>query len=112
MTLTVIPLYLLSKNLFNRRAAFWGCIAFILLPETLLHSNSVMRDPPFFLFAMCAVYFAQKALQSKRLIHLSGSALFAWVFNSLQDRRPDHFSGIFLLSRCVGHLQKRATQRL
>ena len=78
MTLTVIPLYLLSKDLFNRRAAFWGCIAFILLPETLLHSNSVMRDPPFFLFAMCAVYFAQKALQSKRLIHLLGSALFAW----------------------------------
>ena len=78
MTLTVIPLYLLSKDLFNRRAAFWGCIAFTLLPETLLHSNSVMRDPPFFLFAMCAVYFAQKALQSKRLMHLLVSALFAW----------------------------------
>ena len=78
MTLTVIPLYLLSKDLFNRRAAFWGCIAFTLLPETLLHSNSVMRDPPFFLFAMCAVYFSQKALQSKRLIHVLGSALFAW----------------------------------
>jgi hypothetical protein len=79
MTLTVIPLFLLSKDLFNRRAAFWGCIAFSLLPDTLLHSNSVMRDPPFFLFATCAVYFAQKALQSKRLIHLLGSALFAWV---------------------------------
>jgi len=79
ITLTVVPLYLLSKDLFNRPAAFWGCIAFILLPETLLHSNSVMRDPPFFLFAMCAVYFAQKALHSKRLIHLLGSALFAWV---------------------------------
>jgi hypothetical protein len=78
VTLTVIPLYLLSKDLFNRRAAFWGCIAFTLLPETLLHSNSVMRDPPFFLFSMCAVYFAQKALQSKRLMHLLVSALFAW----------------------------------
>jgi 4-amino-4-deoxy-L-arabinose transferase-like glycosyltransferase len=79
ITLTVIPLYLLSKDLFNRRAAFWGSIAFTLLPETLLHSNSVMRDPPFFLFAMCAVYFAQKALESKRIIHLFGSAMFAWV---------------------------------
>jgi hypothetical protein len=38
-----------------------------------------MRDPPFFLFCMWAVYFAQKALQTKRLMHLSGSALFAWV---------------------------------
>jgi hypothetical protein len=78
MTLTVVPLYLLSKDLFNRPAAFWGCIAFTLLPETLLHSNSVMRDPPFFLFVTCAVYFAQKTLQSKRLIHLLGSALCAW----------------------------------
>ena len=79
MTLTVIPLYLLSKDIFNHRAAFWSCIAFMLLPETLLHSNSVMRDPPFFLLAMCAVYFAQKALQSKRLVHLFGSALFTWL---------------------------------
>jgi hypothetical protein len=78
MTLTGIPVYLLSRDLFNRRAAFWGCIAFTLLPETLLQSNSVMRDPSFFLSAMCAVYFSQKALQSKRLIHLLGSALFAW----------------------------------
>jgi hypothetical protein len=79
VTLTVIPLYLLSTDLFNRRAAFWGCIAFTLLPETLLHSNSVMRDPAFFLFCIWAVYFAQKSLQSKRLLHLLGSALFAWV---------------------------------
>ena len=79
MTLTVVPLYLLSKDLFNRRAAFWGCIVFILLPETLLHSNSVIRDPPFLLSCMWGVYFAQKALQSKRLMHLLGSALFTWV---------------------------------
>jgi uncharacterized membrane protein len=78
MTLTVIPVYLLSRDLFNRRTAFWGCIAFTLLPETLLQSNSVMRDPSFFLSAMCAVYFSQKTLQSKRLIHLLGSVLFAW----------------------------------
>ncbi len=48
MTLTVIPLYLLSKDLFDRRAAFWAFIAFTPLPETLLHSNEVMCDPPFF----------------------------------------------------------------
>ena len=79
MTLTVIPLYLLSRDLFNRRAAFWGCVAFTLLPETLLHSNSVLREPPFFLFYMWGVYFAQKTLQSKRFVHLSISVLFAWV---------------------------------
>jgi hypothetical protein len=78
MIFTVIPLYLLSKDLFNRSAAFWGSIAFTLLPETLLQSNSVLRDPPFFLFAISAVQFAQKALQSKRLTHLLISALLSW----------------------------------
>jgi len=31
MTLTVIQLYLLSKDLFNRQAPFWGCVAFLLV---------------------------------------------------------------------------------
>jgi 4-amino-4-deoxy-L-arabinose transferase-like glycosyltransferase len=77
MALTVIPLYLLSRDLFDRRAAFWSCLTFALLPETLLNSNSVMRDPGFFLFLAWSVYFGQKVLQSKRLVHLFGSALFA-----------------------------------
>jgi hypothetical protein len=77
MTLTVIPLYLIAKDLFNSRAAFWSCIAFILLPETLRHSNSVLRDPAYFLFFMSAVYFVQKALQSKKPKHFFGSVLFA-----------------------------------
>jgi hypothetical protein len=78
MTLAVIPLYRLSTDLFNRQAAFWGCLAFTLLPETLLYSNSVLRESSFCLFFMWAVYFAQKAIQSKALIHLFGSALFGF----------------------------------
>lgn len=82
MTLAVIPLYRLSTDLFNRQAAFWGCLAFTLLPETLLYSNSVLRESSFCLFFIWAVYFAQKAIQSKALIHLLGSALFGF-FSSL-----------------------------
>jgi 4-amino-4-deoxy-L-arabinose transferase-like glycosyltransferase len=77
MALTVIPLYLLSRDLFGRRAAFWSCLTFALLPETLLNSASVLRDPGFFLFLAWSVYFGQKVLQSKRLVHLFGSAFFA-----------------------------------
>ncbi len=77
MALTVIPLYLLSRDLFDRRAAFWSCLTFALLPETLLNSNSVLRDPGFFLFLAWSVYFGQKVIHSKRLVHLFGSASFA-----------------------------------
>lgn len=77
MTLTVIPVYLLTRDLFSRRAAFWSCVVFILLPETLVHSNSVLRDPLFCLLFMAAAYFAQKALQTKQINDLLCLALFA-----------------------------------
>jgi hypothetical protein len=70
MILLVIPIYLLTKDLFSARAAFWSGIVFIFLPESLAHSNSVMRDPSFFLFFTFAAYFAQKTIQSGRLKHL------------------------------------------
>jgi hypothetical protein len=98
ITLSVIPLYLLSKDLFNRRAAFWGSIAFTLLPETLLHSNSVMRDPPFFLFFTWAVYWAQKSLCSKRLDHLLGAVLLACVSAVFR------IEGLIVFPACMGCL--------
>jgi hypothetical protein len=79
MTLLVIPLYLLAKGLFSRRAAFWSCIVFILLPESLAHSNSVLRDPSFFLFFTLATYFAQEAMQSNQFKHM----LFCSIFGVL-----------------------------
>ncbi len=112
MTLTVIPLYLLSKDLFDRRAAFWACIAFTLLPDTLLHSNEVMRDPPFFLFAIVRGLFCPKGAPVETTHSPLGFGTVRMGFNPIQNRRVDHFSGIFLLSRRVGHRQKRATQRL
>jgi 4-amino-4-deoxy-L-arabinose transferase-like glycosyltransferase len=79
MVLTVIPLYRLANDLFDARAAFWACLVFILLPETLIHSNTVLRNPPFFLFFTWAAYFAQKTLRTKRFSHLLCAAVFAWI---------------------------------
>jgi hypothetical protein len=79
MILTIIPLYRLANDLFDSRAAFWACIVFILLPETLIHSNSVLRNPVFFLFFSWAVYFAQKILHTERTSHLLCAAIFAWI---------------------------------
>jgi hypothetical protein len=76
MTVMVIPLYLLTRDLFNSRAAFWSCIVFILLPETLAHSNSVLRDPSFFLLFTSAAYYAQRVLHSNQFKHLLLCALF------------------------------------
>jgi 4-amino-4-deoxy-L-arabinose transferase-like glycosyltransferase len=79
MVLTAIPLYRLANDLFDSRAAFWTCLVFILLPETLIHSNTVLRNPPFFLFFTWAAYFAQRTLRTKRTSHLLYAAVFAWI---------------------------------
>jgi hypothetical protein len=79
MTLTVIPLYKLSKELFNSRTAFWSSVTYILLPETLPHSNSVLREPVFIFLFMWAAYFAQKTLQSQEIKNLIYSALFVFA---------------------------------
>jgi hypothetical protein len=76
MILLVIPMHLLTKDLFSARAAFWSCIVFILLPESLAHSNSVLRDPSFYVLFISAVYFAQRAMHSGQFKHLLLCALF------------------------------------
>jgi 4-amino-4-deoxy-L-arabinose transferase-like glycosyltransferase len=77
--LTVIPIYLISKNLFNSRSAFLAGLSFSLMPSALLHSTTVMRDPPFCLCFVWSVYFAQKVTESKKFFHLICLAMFAWI---------------------------------
>jgi hypothetical protein len=78
MTLLIIPLYFLTRDLFDRQAAFWSCVIYALWPDTLLNSFSVLRDPVFFFCILCSVYSAQKALTSHRLDHVAISAALAW----------------------------------
>jgi hypothetical protein len=79
MTLTVVPLYLLTRDIFDPQGAFFACIVFALLPETQLMSVSVLRDPGFFHFLMWAMVFGNKALQSRKTKHLLGAALLAFA---------------------------------
>ena len=76
--LVLIPLYLLAKDLFDRRAAFWACLAFAIAPFPNECAVEVIRGSTFiFLFAW-AVYFAQRAIQSTRLFFFLLAAFFSW----------------------------------
>lgn len=79
MVLALIPLYLLSKDLFDRRAAFWGCLLFAVAPMPNNWAVDVIRDPAFLFFFAWAVYFAQRAIASAKLIFFMLSALFSWI---------------------------------
>jgi 4-amino-4-deoxy-L-arabinose transferase-like glycosyltransferase len=82
--LVLIPLYFLTEDLFSRRAAFWSCLLFTVSPLPLRWTTFVMRDQVFILFLTCAVYFAQRRLSSRRVIHLLAAAAFCWASTFLR----------------------------
>jgi 4-amino-4-deoxy-L-arabinose transferase-like glycosyltransferase len=73
--LTIIPLYLLTKEIFCRQAALWACAAFALLPLSNHLSVVVVRDPLFLFFLAWSTYFANRAIKSKKLFHFLLSSL-------------------------------------
>ncbi|MBW2329861.1 MAG: glycosyltransferase family 39 protein [Deltaproteobacteria bacterium] len=78
LVLALIPLYLLANDLFDRKVAFWGCLTFALAPLANYWAMEVIRGPSFvFLFAW-AVYFAQRAIRSTRLVFFFMAVFFSW----------------------------------
>jgi len=77
--LVLIPLYLLAKDLFDRKVAFWACLAFALAPFPNGCAAEVIRGPSFLFLMAWAVYFAGHAIQSTRLFFFFTTALFAWA---------------------------------
>ena len=78
LVLAIIPLYLISKELFNYRIAFWGCLAFVLTPLPNSWVVYVTRGPVFIFFFAWAVYFALKAIRLKKPGFFVLTAIFAW----------------------------------
>jgi len=50
LVLTIIPLYLVSRDLFDNRIAFWGCLAFALAPLPNSWVAYATRGPVFIFF--------------------------------------------------------------
>ena len=76
---TLIPLYLLTKELFGRKAAFWACLAFAIAPFPNSLADSIIRDPGFIFCTAWAVYFALRSSQSPRIILFAATAFFSLV---------------------------------
>jgi 4-amino-4-deoxy-L-arabinose transferase-like glycosyltransferase len=74
---TIIPLYLLTRNSFGRESAVGACIAFTFIPLSNHLSVEVIKDPSFLFFFAWAVYFAQRAIDSKKPIYFFLASLFS-----------------------------------
>ena len=94
--LLLIPLYLLSKDLFDQRTAFWACAAFALSPLPNRWSVDIIRDPSFIFFFAWAAYFGHKALRSGRLSHDCLAGLFTTLSALFRIEGLIYFPGSIL----------------
>lgn len=62
----LIPLYMLTQDLFDEKTAFWAGLAFALSPILNGYAVDVIRDPIFLFFVAWAVYFFWRALSVAR----------------------------------------------
>ncbi len=79
LVLTVIPLYLIANDLFDRKAAFWGSLAFALAPVLNGWALDVVRGPIFVFVFAWAVYYAQRSIKSPRMHYFVMTAIFSWL---------------------------------
>jgi hypothetical protein len=79
LVFVLFPLYLITKELFGRRAAFWAGIVFAIAPQPNSWAMDVIRGPVFILFFAWASYFAVKYIQLPKITNILATACFAWI---------------------------------
>jgi len=67
LTLTLVPLYFFTKEIFGANAATWTAIAFSLIPAINELTSNVVKDAPFLFFIMAAMWVGRKALVNNHL---------------------------------------------
>lgn len=68
LTLTLVPLYFLTRNLFGQKAAFWAGIFFAVLPSVNGMSTEVVKGGPFLFFMAMALFLSIQALEKKNAV--------------------------------------------
>ena len=79
MVFAIFPLYLITGELFSRRAALWSCLVFSLVPLPNEWAMDVIRDPAFLFCFAWAVYFCMRVITRKKAIYCFPAAAFAWA---------------------------------
>ncbi|APG26638.1 hypothetical protein A7E78_01425 [Syntrophotalea acetylenivorans] len=75
MVLALIPLYLLTRELFDKKGAFWTGVAFTICPTLNGHAVGLLRDPIFIFFVAWSVYFCLRAFQTEKIVFFTLTAL-------------------------------------
>jgi len=89
--LTVIPLYLLARRIFDGGIALCAATFYIICPSLVQYSAEVLRDIPFIFFYLSALWLAYTGIKNEKGWYLCLSSIF--MATSLLIRRE----GLLLL---------------
>lgn len=78
-SLTVIPLYLLAKRIFDEKIALWGAVFYIICPTLVRYSAEVLRDTPFIIFFIMALWLGFKGIKDGNKISIVFASIFGYL---------------------------------
>lgn len=117
-SLTVIPLYLLAREMYNREVSLTVSALYMLMPSMILFMPGF--DVVFPLFTVTGIYFLYRGMKSQRYSYffIAGVIISIGLFFSLNQIVTLLFMGLFYLfyllgsARCGHQEQKESSKRL
>jgi 4-amino-4-deoxy-L-arabinose transferase-like glycosyltransferase len=109
-TLSILPLYLLTRRLTNDRFGLVTSFLYAISPRVVEYSSDVLREPLFWFFFFSGLYLAVTAFMEKKFLLLLLASLFQIL--ALLTRLEGILAPFILVSwiiyrRMKGHVEKR-----
>jgi hypothetical protein len=76
-TLTVVPIFLLGRSLYNEKVGWLSALFYIILPNFLKFDTNVLRDPTYWFFMAFTLWLVWDGLQKKQLALLGLASISA-----------------------------------
>ncbi len=80
--LTIVPLYLLARRIFDEKIALWGTIFYMVCPSLVIFSAEILRDTPFILLYITTLWLGYSGIKDEKIGYtaLAGIPIFLTVF--------------------------------
>ncbi len=107
-TLLVIPMFLVGRLLFDRRAGFWAALLFQCLPVSAHVIGDAISEATFFLFLTTSLLLAARALRDRSVL---GLALCGVCGGLAYLTRPEGALAVFATLVVLGAIQMLPARR-
>lgn len=76
-TLTVVPVFLIGRSLYDEKVGWLSALFYIILPNFLKYNSDVLRDPTSWFFMALTLWFVWDGIQKNRLVFFGLASISA-----------------------------------